>query len=169
MTRTIWVGLFCLGVVSTIASVRFVSSALGYVVPGAAIPNAQRETTSTVLNVNNETFVKVDRLPVNIELASFEPEPVAPIKIDPVVPSDRPPVSERIISRHWHDPNAFVRSGKPAAIRTSREAKTSNKRRSVAEFECSSGKPRTLLQGLKRSPGCSVASTSPAKRAPSAR
>ena len=85
MVRTIWVALFCLGVVSTIASVRFVSSAFGYVVTGAAIPSAQLETTSTGLNVNDETFAKTDRLPVNIELASFEPATVAPIKIDPVV------------------------------------------------------------------------------------
>lgn len=169
MVRTIWVALFCLGVVSTIASVRFVSSALSYVVPGAAIPSAQLETISIGLNVKNETSAKADRLPVIIEPASFEPPTVAPIKIDPVVPSVPPPVSESSVSRHWHDPNALVRSSKPAASRKPKEAKTNNKRRSMAEAACSDGKPQTLLQSLNRSPRCSVASTVPAKRGPTAR
>lgn len=169
MARTIWVALFCLGVISTIASVRFVSSALGYAVTGAAIPNAQVETNGIALNVENETLAKADRLPVNNELASFEPATVAPIKIDPVVPSVLPPVTERIVSRHWREPNALVRSSKPAASRKSIEAKTNNKRRSMAEARCSDGKPQTLLQSLNRSPRCSVASTVPAKRGPTAR
>jgi hypothetical protein len=169
MARTIWVALFCLGAISTIASVRFVSSALGYVVTGSARPSAQLETTGIDSNVKNETLAKADRLPVDMELASFEPAIVAPIKIDPVVPSVRPVVTESIVSRHWHDPNPLVRSSKPAASRKSKEAMTNKKRRSMAEAGCSEGKPRTLLQSLNRSPGCSVASTLPAKRGPTAR
>ena len=162
MVRTIWLALVCLGIISSIAAVRLVSSEFSSVAVGAGNPSIQPMAIMSLI-VETETVDKADRLPVNIELASFEPATVAPVKIDPVVPSVRPPVSEKIISRHWHDPNAFVRSGKPAAIRTSREARTNSKRRGVAEFECSSGKPR------KRSPGCSVASTFSAKRAPTAR
>ena len=168
MIRTVWLALFCLGGIAAIASVKFVSSALGTRVEN---PSAQVEKASIGLNAKNEELVKADikadRLAVNVELASFEATPVIPIKIDPVDASVHRAVSESIVSRHWHEPKAFARSGN-SAIRV-REKNRNNKRKIVSvrpsEVECSDRKPQTILQSLNRSPRCGVASTLLAKRA----
>jgi hypothetical protein len=164
MIRTIWLALFCLGGIAAIASVKFVSSALGTRVEN---PSAQLERASISLNAKNEELVKADRLTVNVELASFETTPVIPVKIDPVHASVHRAVSDSIVSRHWHEPKAFARSGN-SAIRE-REKNRNNKRKIVSvrpsEVECSDRKPQTILQSLNRSSRCGVASTLLAKRA----
>ena len=164
MIRTIWLALFCLGGIAAIASVKFVSSALGTRVEN---PSAQLEKASIGLNAKNEELIKPDRLAVNVELASFETTPVIPVKIDPVDASVHRAVSESVVSRHWHEPKASARSGN-SAIRV-REKKSKNKRKIVSvrpsEAECSDRKPQTILQSLNRSPQCGVASRLAAKRA----
>ena len=117
--RTIWLALFCLGGIAAIASVKFVSSALGTRVEN---PSAQLEKASIGLNAKSEDLVKADRLTVHVELASFETTPVIPVKIDPVDASVHPAVSERIVSRHWHEPNASAQSGN-SAIRVRKKQK----------------------------------------------
>ena len=154
MIRTIWLALFCLGGIAAIASVKFVSSALGTRVEN---PSAQVEIASIGLNAKNEELVKADikadRLAVNVELASYEATPVIPIKIDPEA------VSERIVSRHWHEPKASARSAN-SAMRV-REKNRNNKRKMVSvrpkEPECS-------LQSLNLSSQCGVTSRLAAKR-----
>ena len=168
MIRTIWLALFCLAGLAAIASVKFVSSALGTRVEN---PSAQVEIASIGLNAKNEELVKADikadRLAVNVELASYEATSVIPIKIDPVDASVHRAVSESIVSRHWHEPKASAQSGN-SAIRV-REKKRNNKRKIVSvrpsEAECSDRKPQTILQSLDRSPQCGVASRLAAKRA----
>ena len=111
MIRTIWLALFCLAGLATIASVKFVSSALGTRVEN---PSAQFEKASVGLNAKNEESAKADRLTVNVELASFEATPVIPVKIDPVDASVHRAVSDSIVSRHWHEPKASAQSGNSA-------------------------------------------------------
>ena len=65
MLRTAWLALFCLGGIAAIASVKFVSSALGTMVGN---PSAQVEKASSGLTAKNEELVKADRLAVNVEL-----------------------------------------------------------------------------------------------------
>jgi hypothetical protein len=164
MIRTIWLALFCLVAIAAIASVKFVSSALGTRVEN---PSAQLEKASIDLNTKNEELVKADRLAVNVELASFETTPAIPVKIDPVDASVHKAVNESIVSRHWHEPKASARSGN-SAIRV-REKTRRNKRKIVSviprEAECSDTKPQSILQSLNLSPRCGVASTLAAKRA----
>ena len=173
MIRTIWLALFCLAGLATIASLKFVSSALGTRVEN---PSAQLEKASIGLNAENEELAKADRLTVNaelasetvkVELASFEATPFIPVKIDPVDASVHRAVSESIVSRHWHEPKASARSGNSAI--SVREKKRKNKRKMVSvrpnEAECSDRKSQTILQSLNRSPQCGIASRLAAKRA----
>lgn len=168
MIRTIWLALFCLGGIAAIASVKFVSSALG---TGVENPSAQLEKASSGLNSKNEDLVKADRLVVNVELASFETTPVVPVKIDPIDASVHRAANESIVSRHWHEPKPSARSGN-SAIRV-REKNRRSKRKIVSviprEAECSERKPQTILQSLNLSPRCGVASTLAAKQAISAK
>jgi hypothetical protein len=160
MIRTVWLALFCLVGIAAIASVKFVSSALGTRVEN---PSAQVEIASIGLNAKNEELVKADikadRLAVNVELASYEATSVIPIKIDPVDASVHRAVSERIVSRHWHEPKASARSAN-SAMRV-REKNRNNKRKMVSvrpkEPECS-------LQSLNLSSQCGVTSRLAAKR-----
>jgi hypothetical protein len=164
MIRTIWLALFCLVGLATIASVKFVSSALGTRVEK---PNAQVERASIGLNAKNEELVKADRLTVNVELASYETTSAIPVKVDPVDVSVRQAVKESIVSRHWHEPKASARSGNSA--NGAREKKNKNKRKIVSvrprEAECSDGKPQTFLQSLNLSPQCGIAPRVAGKRA----
>ena len=153
MIRTIWLALFCLGGIAAIASVKFVSSALGTRVEN---PSAQVEKASIGLNAKNEELVEADRLTVNVELASetvnvelasFEATPVIPVKIDPVDASVHRAVSESIVSRHWHEPKASARSAN-SAMRV-REKNRNNTRTMVSvrpnEAECSDRNSQTIL------------------------
>jgi hypothetical protein len=164
MIRTIWLALFCLGGIAAIASVKFVSSALGTRVEN---PSAQLEKASIGLNAKNEELVKADRLAVNVELAPFETIPFIPLKIDPVDARVRRGVSESIVSRHWHEPQASARSASSAS--RVRERNRNNKRKMVSvrsrEAECSDRKPQTILRSLNLSPPCGAASALSARRA----
>ena len=161
MIRTIWLALFCLVSLATIASVKFVSSALGTRVEN---PSAQFEKASVGLNAKNEESAKAERLTVNVELAS-ETTPVIPVKIDPVDASVHPGVSESVKSHHWDEPKDSARQFRHQSERKNRN----NKRKMVSvrssEAECSDRNPQTILQSLNLSPRCGVASTLAAKRA----
>jgi hypothetical protein len=170
MIRTIWLALFCLISLATIASVKFVSSAWGTRVEN---PSAQFEKASVGLNAKNEESAKADRLTVNVELASetvnvelaSETTPVIPVKIDPVDASVHPGVSESVKSHHWDEPKDSARQFRHQSERKNRN----NKRKMVSvrssAAECSDKNPQTILQSLNLSPRCGVASTLAAKRA----
>jgi hypothetical protein len=161
MFRTIWLALFCLVGLATIASVKFVSSALG-----TKVENPKVERASIGLNAKNEELVKADRLAVNVELASSETTSVIPIKVDPVDVGIRQAVKESIVSRHWHEPKASARSGN--FVDRAREKKNKNRRKIVSvrplKARCSDGKPQAFLQSVNRSPQCGIASRLAGKR-----
>jgi hypothetical protein len=161
MFRTIWLALFCLVGLATIASVKFVSSALG-----TKVENPKVETASYGLNARNEELVKTDRLTVNVELASFETTSVIPVKVDPVDDGIRQAVKESIVSRHWHEPTASARSGNFAD--RAREKKNKNKRKIVSvkplKARCRDGKPQAFLQSVNPPPQCGTASRLAGKR-----
>jgi hypothetical protein len=181
MIRTIWLALFCLAGLATIASVKLVSSALGTRVEN---PSAQFEKASVGLNARNEEPAKADRLTVNseivnvelalelatetvnVELAS-ETTPVIPVKIDPVDASVHPGVSDTVKSHHWDEPKASARSSN--SDNRVRAKKSKNKRKIVSvrpsEADCSDGKPQSILQSLNRSPQCGATSRLAGKRA----
>ena len=161
MIRTIWLALFCLVGLATIASVKYVSSALG-----TKVENPKVDRASIGLNAKNKELVKADRLAVNVEVASSEPTFVIPVKVDPVDAGIRQAVKESIISRHWHEPTASARSGNFAD--RAREKKNKNKRTTVSvrplKAKCSDGKLQAFLQSVNRSPQCGIASRLAGKR-----
>src|SRR5215207_8484573 len=164
MIRTVWLALFFLGGIAALASVKFVSSALGTRVENS---NAQVQRASIGLNAKNEELVKADRLTVNVELASYETTSVIPVKVDPVDVGVPQAVKESIVSRHWHEPKASARFGNLA--NRVREKNKNKKRKMVSavrpkEPECSDSR-QTILQSLNLSPRCGVASMLATKRA----
>jgi hypothetical protein len=160
MIRTIWLALFCLGGIAAIASVKFVSSALG-----TKVENPKVERASIGLNAKNEELVKADRLAVNVELASSE--------------TIRYPRQGRS-GRCWHPSGCERERRKPPLARThgfcsigqfrrqSERKKNKNKRKIVSvrplKARCSDGKPQAFLQSVNRSPQCGIASRLAGKR-----
>jgi hypothetical protein len=163
MIRTVWLALFCLGGISALASVKFVSSAWGTRVE---TPSAQSEKASVGRGEKNQDLAKADRLAANVELASLETTPVIPVMINPVHAGVERRTGDTISSRHWHEPAAFARTGN-STMKV--KSKTRDKRKIVSVrprgAECSVRKPETILQALNRSGHCRVASTLPTKRA----
>jgi hypothetical protein len=110
MIRTIWLATTCLAVLSTLA----VGKALITRNPSLA---TERPTDPTTIGTHliQDALGKSDRL----EIAYVRQEvPAATVlqPIEPVIPavaSVPPTVENKIISRHWRDPNAFSSATKP--------------------------------------------------------
>jgi hypothetical protein len=110
MIRTIWLATICLAVLSTLA----VGKAVMTRTPSSA---TERPTDRTTISsgLTQDTLGKADRLEITYVR---EEVPAATVlqPIEPVVPavaSVPPPVENKIISRHWRDPNAFSSATKP--------------------------------------------------------
>jgi hypothetical protein len=110
MIRTIWLATTCLAVLSTLA----VGKAVMTRTPSSATERPSDRTTSGT-DLTQDALGKADRLeityvrqevPANSVLQPTEP-------VVPTVASAPPPVANKIISRHWHDPNAFSSAKKP--------------------------------------------------------
>lgn len=109
MIRTVWLATICLAVLSALA----VGKAL---MPRADSVITERPTDLTTVGagLTQDTLSKADRL----EITYVRQEVPAPSALQPtesVVPavsSDTPAVENKIISRHWHDPNAFSSAAK---------------------------------------------------------
>lgn len=170
MIRTMWLALFCLGGISTVAVVRFVTSASVSVVTIGQNASASFEPT-VVSNAQNETLTKADRLPVNLPLASPETTPGVPIEIVSANPSFPPAADDNIVSRHWHDSSAPVRSSNFASTHKVKNITTKSKTVSArpTEVKCSEDSSRTLLHTLNLSPKCRSALTLPVKRTATAK
>jgi hypothetical protein len=111
MIRTIWLATICLAVLSTLAAGKAVMTRT----VSSATP-----TDLTMLGTapTQDALGKADRLEITyvrqeIPAASvLQPtEPVVPAVASP------PPVQNKIISRHWRDPNAFSSAIKPKQAR----------------------------------------------------
>jgi hypothetical protein len=110
MIRTIWLATVCLAVLSTLA--------VGKAVMTRTYSSAtERPTDQTTVGTGlaEDTLHKADRLEItNVRQEALAVSALLPI--DPVVPAVAPappPVANKIISRHWHDPNAFSPATKP--------------------------------------------------------
>ena len=107
MIRTVWLATTCLALLGALA----VGKALTAPVAPASAHSAVDEATVGT-GVNQVALAKGDRLEITYvhqetpaQSASQPTEPFIP-----PVPTIAPPVETKIISRHWHDPNATALS-----------------------------------------------------------
>jgi hypothetical protein len=128
------------------------------------------EETTIGADFGQETLTKADRL----EIAYVPPEPPAPPALQPVEPL-RSPISStvqqaepKIISRHWHDPNAPVSSAakkkQTKQVLTDKTTKPDLKRNQTADRVKSTEQPKPpcnrtgpfsdFLRSLNLSPAC---------------
>jgi hypothetical protein len=167
MIRTIWLATVCLAVLSTFAVGKAVLTR-------TSASATERPTDLTTLGTGptRETLGKADRLEVTDmrpeapPAAELQPiEPVAPAVALAVAPP--PPVENKIISRHWRDPNAFSSATKPKQARQAvsgkkgkivdRKGNQAADRSKAAPPAKPCGRPGAvgdLLKSLNLSPAC---------------
>jgi hypothetical protein len=106
MIRTVWIALACLIGALAVGKAGFTTP----VAPATAQRPVNEATIGT--DFTRDTLAKGDRLEItymheeiSAHSASQSTEPLIP-----AVPTIVPPVETKIISRHWHDPNATTPS-----------------------------------------------------------
>jgi hypothetical protein len=120
MIRTIWLATICLAVLSTLA----VGKAVMTRTPSSATEQPTDLTTIST-GLTQDTLGKADRLEINY-VRQEVPAASALQPTEPVVPTVAlapPPVENKIISRHWHDPNAFSSATKPKQTKQTASSK----------------------------------------------
>jgi len=121
MIRTIWLATICLAVLSTLA----VGKAVMTRTPSSA---TERPTDLTTIStgLTQDALGKADRLEITY-VRQDVPAASALQPTEPVVPTvasaPPPPVENKIISRHWHDPNAFSSATKPKQTKQTASSK----------------------------------------------
>jgi hypothetical protein len=167
MIRTVWLTIACLAVLGTLA----VGNA--FTTPVAPIPaERQQDETATGSAPGQQSLPKADRLEITYaRLEAPDQSALQPSEpIHPTVPSIVPPAETKIISRHWHDPNAAAAKSKQR-----RQAAANKKSRTVdprgsraadrskpAERVKPCGQPGAfgnLLRSLNLSPACDSTSS----------
>jgi hypothetical protein len=120
MIRTIWLATICLAVLSTLA----VGKAVMTRAPSSATERPT-DLTTTGTDLTQDTLGKADRLEITYVRqevpATSTLQPTEPVV--PTVASAPPPVENKIISRHWHDPNAFSSTTKPKQTKQTASSK----------------------------------------------
>lgn len=120
MIRTIWLATICLAVLSTLA----VGKAVMTRAPSSATERPTDLTTSST-DLTQDTLGKADRLEITYVRqevpATSTLQPTEPVV--PTVASAPPPVANKIVSRHWHDPNAFSSATKPKQTKQTASSK----------------------------------------------
>jgi hypothetical protein len=124
MIRTVWLATICLAVLSALA----VGKALTPADPRLAQRLADETTVGTDLDQN--TLSKADRLEITDVRQEIMPQlAVQPTKpFVPAIGSTTLPTETKVISRHWHDPNATT--SPPAKAKQAKQTGT-NKSKTV--------------------------------------
>jgi hypothetical protein len=110
MIRTIWLATICLAVLSALAVGKAVITR-AY----SSVTERPTDQTTVGTGLTEDTLSKADRLEITYMRQEVPAFPALQ-PLDPVVPavaSAPPPAANKIISRHWHDPNAFSSATKP--------------------------------------------------------
>jgi hypothetical protein len=126
MIRTVWLATICLAVLTGLAVGKAVMTRADH--PVAGRPTGQ---TTDSAGLVQETLGKADRLEVTYVRQEIPaPSALQPAEaIVPAVSSPTPPVENKIISRHWRDPNAFPASA--AKTKQTRQAAPDKKSKTV--------------------------------------
>jgi hypothetical protein len=164
MIRTVWLAIACLAVLGALGIGKALTTSV-------APATAERPLDETTIGADfgQETLTKADRL----EIAYVPPEPLAPPVLQPTEPlrsaisSTVQQAETKIISRHWHDPNAPVSSAaKKKQTKQTLASKKSGpdpKRNQAADRAKSAEQPKPcnragpfseLLKSLNLSPAC---------------
>jgi hypothetical protein len=164
MIRTVWLAIICLVVVSALAAGKALQTPAE-----PAVAELLEDQTTVGIGHAQDTLSKADRLEINYVRPEVPPQPALQ-SVEPVVPivsPPKPPTENKIISRHWRDPNAFSSPAKNA--KQTRQTDSSKKSKNVdrkgnqaAERSKPAGpKPCTrpgpfgdLLRSLNLSPAC---------------
>jgi hypothetical protein len=125
MIRTVWLATICLAVLSALAVGKALMTHADSVI-------AERPTDLTTVGagLTQDTLSKADRLQITY-VRQEVPATSALQPTEPVVPtisSVTPAAENKIISRHWHDPNAFSSAAKS---KQSRQTASNNKNKIV--------------------------------------
>src|SRR6476620_2753982 len=120
MIRTIWLATICLAVLSSLA----VGKAVMTRTPSSATERPADLTTIST-GLTQDTLGKADRLEITYVRqevrATSALQPTQPVV--PAVASAPPPVANKIVSRHWHDPNAFSKPKQTKQTTSSKKGK----------------------------------------------
>jgi hypothetical protein len=163
MIRTVWLATICLAVLSTLAVGKAVMTR-------ADTPVAERPSDQMTFGTGHlqDTLSKADRL----EITYVRQEVPAPSALQPaelVVPavsSVTPPVANKIISRHWRDPNAASAAKTKPARQTAadKKSKTADRKANQAADRSKPADPVKpcsrpgafggILRSLNLSPAC---------------
>ena len=125
MIRTVWLAAICLAVLSALAAGKALMTRVDSV-----ITEGPADLTTVGAGLTQDTLRKADRLQITY-VRQEVPAPSALQPTEPVVPtisSVTPAAENKIISRHWHDPNAFSSAAKP---KQSRQTAANNKGKTV--------------------------------------
>lgn len=165
MIRTVWLATACLAVLVALG----IGKALTTPVAPATTERPLEETTIGA-DFGQETLTKADRL----EISYVPPEPPAPPVLQQPTEPLRSPISStvqqaepKIVSRHWHDPNAPVstaaKTKRTKRALTDKKSKPDLKRNQTADRvkssepqkpPCKTGPFSEFLKSLNLSPAC---------------
>jgi hypothetical protein len=164
MIRTVWLGFACLAVLGALGIGKALTT------PVAPV-TAERPFDETTIGADfgQETLTKADRL----EIAYVPPEPLAPPVLQPTeslrsaISSTVQQAETKIISRHWHDPNAPVSSSakkkQTKQALSNKKSRPDPKRNQAADRVQSTEPPKPcnrtgpfseFLRSLNLSPAC---------------
>jgi hypothetical protein len=164
MIRTVWLATICLAVLSALA----IGKALTPADPRVAERLADETTVGT--DLAQDTLSKADRLEITYVRqdvpARSALQPTEPIV--PAVSSVPRPVETKIVSRHWHDPNAISsppdKAKQPKQTGTNKKSKIVDRKGSQAADRSKPTEPMKpcsrpgafgdLLRSLNLSPAC---------------
>ena len=164
MIRTVWLAIACLAVLGALSIGKALTTPVAP--PTAEIPFDQ----STIgADFGQETLTKADRL----DIGYVSPETPAPPVLQPTEPlrsaisSTAQPAETKMISRHWHDPNAPVSSAakkkQTKQVLANKKSKPDPKGNQAADRvksteqpkpPCKTGPFSEFLKSLNLSPAC---------------
>jgi hypothetical protein len=106
LIRTVWLGLFLLIGLGTLASFKlaFNASQPVAVINAAAFVSANADISTVGNSAVSDTMLKGDRLRITHLQPAVDLKPVA-VEDAPLPPARAVTGAPRIISRHWHDPS----------------------------------------------------------------
>jgi len=160
MIRTVWLAIICLVLVSALAAGKALRTPADSTV-------AELSADQTVgIGLAQDALGKADRLEINYVRRQIPSQPVLQ-SIEPAVTPPRTPMENKIISRHWRDPNAFSSSpknSKQTQQGSSNKGKNVDRKRNQAADRSKPAEPvkpcsrpgplGDLLRSVKLSPAC---------------
>jgi hypothetical protein len=123
MIRTVWLATICLAMLGGLAVGKALMTR-----SDAVTTERPTDLTTVGAGLTQDTLSKADRLQITY-VRQGVPAPTVLQPTEPVVPavsSVTPAVENKIISRHWHDPNALSSAAKSKQIRQTAANNKSN-------------------------------------------